>query len=61
MKYRISFTEIVHNDRVIEIEAEDSDSALDAFYDMADKKRIKESTLIESEVEFSVDNVKGVK
>jgi hypothetical protein len=60
MKYRISFTEIVHNDRVIEIEAEDSDSALDAFYDMADKKRIKDSTLIESEVEFSVDNVKRV-
>jgi hypothetical protein len=60
MKYRISFTEIVHNDRVIEIEAEDSYSALDAFYDMADKKRIKESTLIESEVEFSVDNVKRV-
>ncbi len=60
MKYRISFTAIVHNDRVIEIEAEDSDSALDAFYDMADKKRIKDSTLIESEVEFSVDNVKRV-
>ena len=60
MKYRISFTEIVHNDRVIEIEAEDSDAALDAFYDMADKKRIKDSTLIESEVEFSVDNVKRV-
>ena len=61
MKYRISFTAIVHNDRVIEIEAEDSDSALDAFYDMADKKRIKDSTLIESEVEFSVDNVKALK
>jgi hypothetical protein len=60
MKYRISFSEITHNDRVIEIEAEDSDSALDAFYDMADKKRIKDSTLIESEVEFSVDNVKRV-
>lgn len=60
MKYRISFTEIVHNDRVIEIEAENSDSALDAFYDIPDKKRIKDSTLIESEVEFSVDNVKRV-
>lgn len=60
MKYRISFTEIVHNDRVIEIEAENSDDALDAFYDIPDKKRIKDSTLIESEVEFSVDNVKRV-
>jgi hypothetical protein len=60
MKYRISFTEIVHNDRVIEIEAENSDAALDAFYDIPDKKRIKDSTLIESEVEFSVDNVKRV-
>lgn len=57
-KFRIHFSETLYKERYIDIEAIDSSDALDVFYDITDSKRVKLSTLGDSQVEFSVDIVK---